>query len=278
MLREDKLNNRERRKMLESLVDLILSVMRETLECSNNMLRLVISKNNRIIGIMRESNNKKKSSIELFHLKFLMSNWDSNKSKPINSGDSNRIRLRETLLNKEREMLKEEQLKLKMRRKELDSPVDLILSAMRETLECNNSMQRLVTSKNSKIYGIMRENNNRKRSTIEQFHQKYQMINWGSNKNKQINSGDNNRIRLREIWLIKEREMLKEEQHKLLMINKVQEVALTLNAMRETLECNNSMQRLAISKNNKTHGIMRESNSKKKNKTEQFPQKFQMSN
>ena len=74
MLREDKLNNRERRKMLESLVDLILSVMRETLECSNNMLRLVISKNNRIIGIMRESNNKKKSSIELFHLKFLMSN------------------------------------------------------------------------------------------------------------------------------------------------------------------------------------------------------------
>ena len=72
--------------------------------------------------------------------------------------------------------------------------------------------------------------------------------------------------------------MLKEEQHKLLMINKVQEVALTLNAMRETLECNNSMQRLAISKNNKTHGIMRESNSKKRNKTERFPQKFQMSN
>ena len=81
------------------------------------------------------------------------------------------------MLNKEREMLKEEQLKLKMRRKELDSPVDLILSAMRETLECNNNMQRLVTSRNSKIYGIMRENNNRKRSTIEQFHQKYQMIN-----------------------------------------------------------------------------------------------------
>ena len=74
MLREDKLNNRERRKMLESLVDLILSVMRETLECGNNMLRLVISRNNRIIGIMRESNNKKKSTIEPFHLKFLMSN------------------------------------------------------------------------------------------------------------------------------------------------------------------------------------------------------------
>ena len=92
MLKEELLSNSETKKMQLNLVDLTLSAMKEILELNNNIMKLKISKNNKMIGITRERNNRKRNSKEPFHLRFQMMRSEEGRKKLIANGNSNKIK------------------------------------------------------------------------------------------------------------------------------------------------------------------------------------------
>ena len=107
----------------------------------NRRETLETSRETKISRIMREGSKKKKSIIGELLLRCLMMRSREDRKKLIGSGDSSKIRLRKTLQNNVKEMLREELLfRIEIKRRVLNL-LDSIGKVLTETKWFNNSIK-----------------------------------------------------------------------------------------------------------------------------------------